>query len=473
MPSLLKQINKKLNIVEADEGESLPDLETLTPYQQLQRIVAPYYSDAHDRFTKQKVKPWTLGEIIDALMPVIKKEAWMAAKKDTGYNTARARDLYDDFIQLGALGLTKALEAGLDQGREGNSFISWAVPHIQSAIRNGVGGTGAHRSARGAINRMMSGKPKDIKAEIDRIGPEHYTKHSGIMGVTDDNPFGQFAPDIYSIGTQLLNATDPGTKEDALKRLDHLLNKIEDDETMIPGSSTGASRVISTPHSGKDVEEFKKTVRVKSMSAPTRGSGGEEGEINVIDVEKAPEKGSFRQAIASSELFTKLIELARKGYPYKDFGPVYPLTIQEFRWLIRRYGIDNYPGKGTADDVEVDPVTGKKSQWVEMGCPVMDISADKYERTARLEQGMPAIPGLRELAPTPNPGEEKPLSSTRASLIEKKSIEKLTAIAKIFKDDLMADDIEESTNIELLMVESILRSLRLLELEGIFTGFYR
>jgi hypothetical protein len=48
---------------------------------------------------------------------------------------------------------------------------------------------------------------------------------------------------------------------------------------------------------------------------------------------------------------------------------VEPLTQQQYRVMLRLYGIKEYPERGTKDDPEMDPSTGQLSQWAKMGYP--------------------------------------------------------------------------------------------------------
>lgn len=46
------------------------------------------------------------------------------------------------------------------------------------------------------------------------------------------------------------------------------------------------------------------------------------------------------------------------------------VTVQQYRLLLRLYGIDNYPERGTAEDPEIDE-QGDKSRWAEAGYPAV------------------------------------------------------------------------------------------------------
>lgn len=75
------------------------------------------------------------------------------------------------------------------------------------------------------------------------------------------------------------------------------------------------------------------------------------------------------------------------------------ITQQQYRVLLRIYGIDNYPERGTRDDPEFDPETGQLSDWAKLGYPTVvsnkeianDLGGISSARITQLKSGVRKI----------------------------------------------------------------------------------
>lgn len=75
----------------------------------------------------------------------------------------------------------------------------------------------------------------------------------------------------------------------------------------------------------------------------------------------------------AAEIMQEIDELDQVAQQDQDRGErnitIPEITQQQYRVLLRMYGIDNYPERGTKDDPEFDPETGQLSDWAKLGYP--------------------------------------------------------------------------------------------------------
>lgn len=413
MPNLLTKLNTALG--EAKIGidqpgianKALKELGFKKPrpgrtYEDLQDTLLPATDQARSKSTGEPRERWTEWEIINALAPIIRHDAKRYTSGSWTKQDRHSIDAFQEAVQNAALAVVNAIRRGEDKGKTGNAYTTWIRHRMLSAISGGVKQGPEIRSALGIIDKLeRTAQPTVVQAQIDAV-------------MNDPQSYGKRARDLVTASHNLMQAIQSKDKAqiaNVKSQIHQLRQEIESDEPSILGARTGMHDVISTPHSddkrirflkqlgnatsrddiinifhrapSRDLSQkarelmgaferanFSQVGEIKDeiqAEITQRGGGAEEFQSNVrrtgLEVkgeggEMAPNPdlpgapGDFLKEIQDKEVVNRLLTTALQGIE----GPhgTIQLNPYELRILIRLYGLQDWPGKGTANDPEFD-----------------------------------------------------------------------------------------------------------------------
>lgn len=330
-------------------------------------------------------------------------------------------DLIYELYSLGLAQLSRMMKPGYDEAR--SPFISYTMPTINYAMQNGLGGSKqgimatGEKSTTGLIglkSLMKTTSPEEAREIAGQVKGKYQT--SKFHDKHPDNPFGPYSSRVHEAATSLAAALEENNPEqiDKVKnRIAQLIDEIDDEETFIPGATTGADQAISTPDRVKVDPETGKRVnplKLKSMDVSAdEEKGSMAGNIPTYQDEPENETGIDPEAVYEvidialghdlTQWFIDDPELAAHAasndkWKYTPGEPVTKMTVNEMRYLIRSLGAiaKEYPGKGRlrkahatiareaknwcqpGEDPEIDVIPGTngaiwKSEWVRNPSP--------------------------------------------------------------------------------------------------------
>jgi len=322
-------------------------------------------------------EPWHASEILEALQGFIKKMATKFARNSAprlaGGDGPIDPNAIDDAMATGALAIVQALRRGRDKGERGVQPTTWLSQVLRSAIHGGLSmGMGAEQEkTRGRLKELVNARsPSDAKAVLDQIPAEADESRPETLQLSSGNQFGQFAPRLREIATNMLQAMQSGDRkqiQQAKQEAESWREELFDQEnTKIQGTATARLGGFGLPHSGDETERFKK-MHKKTTGYTVKTKSGKE----IEHPEMAPRQGSYSQhtsRLAAKETINQILELGLQGVETAEAGLV-RLNTNEFRALIRLFGISDYPTKGTPQDPELNSETGELSDWAQEGYP--------------------------------------------------------------------------------------------------------
>jgi hypothetical protein len=324
-----------------------------------------------------------------------------------------------DLYQLGLTELVKLMMPGRDGAR--SAFISWVTPTIIGSMKHGVGVTADERLGITTLKKLATIKrPEQIQAIIDPIGEKY--QHEGDQQYDKDpeNPYGQHSPNIYTLGTELLQAIESADEtkiENLRKEIQAIADEAEERGEVIPGATTGAFSAISTP-------DRETRLGLTSIDKPMGDEGNTPAETLIGSVSDDIGKSIDQEAVAAIldiGLNIDLVDVYGSSSDFDEFlqaadatrdEVVGPFTADEFRIIIRNLGnlAATYPGKGRirqsldkprdsagwwlpGEDPEIEkiPETGKiwKSKWLREGLMAMsneDIAKEFVEEMKEFKE---------------------------------------------------------------------------------------
>jgi hypothetical protein len=279
------------------------------------------------------------------------------------------RDFVAELYSNGLLGLTRVMQAGYDKSQ--GPFIKFAMPRIKGFIRHGGGKTKAQERAERIAKRLLEMGPvlgdQADAASIEEISNKITGKFrtESLHDIDSGNPYGPFSPDLYSITSDMAKAVreeDEGMLEDVKRRLQDLIEKMEDDVNVL-GASTGVGQAIST-------KDRATSIGIASMDQPKSsgddatklaGTLADKGAPKVGDLVVSKEavdfvlemslKDDLNQTIKGSATLQDIVTrvATRGGYSAQDVEKAMrPLAGTGYRYVLRQLGkiAKPYVGEG-------------------------------------------------------------------------------------------------------------------------------
>jgi hypothetical protein len=313
-------------------------------FEDLKWVAAPVSQNPIDRRTGQPTgQPWTMAEVWAALKPVVVRRARQLAGGAFSKSGEFDRGVFEDLIQNAALTIVQAIQNGKDEGRLGNSFVSWIDDHIRTAMQMGKSAANYFRPARGILGILDAVRDPASAAAALQAAQDRLAKAG---------PYGER---LLQLATALNGAYQTNDLQQAktlkveMKKMhDEIREAEEGDRTQ--GAFTGLHDTISVKGRRANRDQFRaEHGRMQGMSVP----GDEGGEI---ENPGAPHEVSHVGGLASREAARRIMDIARHGYKGPE-GEIHPLEARDFRILIRLYGLSDYPGVNTFKDPEFNKET--------------------------------------------------------------------------------------------------------------------
>jgi len=350
---------------------------------------------------------------------------WRVARRVARiYNRANDQSFISDMYSNGFIPLVRMMKPGFDEGR--SPFISYVIRTIQGAMEHGVGGTEQGIRAKGGESTSgLSGleslintsDPNEARRIANQVKGKYTTER--LHDKHRDNPFGPFSSRIHQVAMAYADALESGNDtqiNNVKEQIVKLSNDIENEQTLIPGASTGMGQAISTP-------DRKTSIGISSMDVSNDENGSMAGNIpsyqddeddtginqdtifHVLDVALAHDLTRWLakdQSLASYAAKMGLTEGDTLGR----------MTANELRYLIRSLGPlgTKYPGKGKPrkaitiprdaknwwqplEDPELEPIPGTngalwKSIWTRSGFSEMGPTEIAKEMTDEVREFM-------------------------------------------------------------------------------------
>jgi len=442
----------------------------------------------------------------------------MAKKVARIYNRGNSRSDIEDLYGNGLIALTQIMKPGYDAGTEGyidketgqrktTPFILFAKRHIISAMELGVGGNVNVSRAAGEESKATG--LRGMKALLQETDPQAVRQAAEVVkgkyreqrshDKTPDNPFGPFSSAYYQTAmayADALESEDEDQIEAAQSRMRQLIDEIQDFSIPIRGAATGIGQAISTPDRVKKDKEgnILNPVNIQSMDV---NAGNEEGSSmagniptdDAIESWIDPESIKYVLDIAMNYDIGQLVGSSPKYRQVAlDFANTYSqlggsthkkkaekveiggrLTVQEFRYAIRRLGPigSNYPGRGRprertniprdatgwwqpGEDPEIEPIPGGDGIWHSIW------SRNGYQVMGSTEIGKEMIEEAREFVKLGIP-------TKRADMIGKEMLSKVGINNTTAKAMIKIRLISYIHKYELGMEEDIIKKLPILE----------
>jgi hypothetical protein len=301
------------------------------------------------------------------------------------FGKERDRDFVAELYSNGLLGLTRVMQVGYDKSQ--GPFIKFAMPRIKGFIRHGGGKTKAQERAERIAKKLLEMGPvlgdQDDAASVEEIANKITGKFrtEAVHDIDTGNPYGTYSPDIYSITSDMAKAIrdeDDDMLEDTKRRLQDLIEKMEDDVNVL-GASTGVGQAIST-------KDRATSVGITSMDQP-KSSGDEatklagtlrdKGLPKIGDVVVSKEavdfvlemslKDDLNQTVKGSPTLQEIVARVaeRGGYSAQDVEKAMrPLAGTGYRYVLRQLGkiARPYVGEGVLR-ANVDVPREKQGWW--------------------------------------------------------------------------------------------------------------
>lgn len=187
----------------------------------------------------------------------------------------------------------------------------------------------------------------------------------------------------------------------------------------------------------KRIDDLTSNRAIKALDAIRSGLGDDYGEFVdeiryvVYEIaETAKRRGSFDSV---KDEITDLKQVADEDIAAGDEKIIAtPISEQEYRIILRLYGIRNYPERGTIFDPEIDD-RGNLSNWARNGYPQLSKNTDIQEDLWTVERGV-----------------RKNISAARVSTIRKSALAKFEPILKRLGDKLSEEGVLNRVDAELL-----------------------
>ncbi len=291
----------------------------------------------------------------------------LANKIARKYNRAKDKSFIEDLYGNGFVELSHLMHPGYDEQRA--PFISWVFRNIEAAMEHGSSGTGLPAiKARGDVSKdtgliglqglLKAKTPEEARKVANQVKGKYQHERSHDKNDTD-NPFGPYSSTIFKLANDYadaLAANDKDAQDQLRQQINNLSDKIENDQEMILGASTGVGQAIST-------QDRVTSIGVNSIDVPNASGKGTMGDNlgaaageDSLYADVDPEAIQFILKIAlEHDLGASIGHLPKYQELAKSFGLKLgdkiggKLTANELRWTLRQLGHmgANYPGKGT------------------------------------------------------------------------------------------------------------------------------
>lgn len=366
------------------------------------------------------------------------------------------RDSDQDFIRdLFATGYVMLMTLTKPGNDEANApFIGWADRHVKGAMEHGTSGstqqtilargdTSKNDGIRGIQVVQRSKDPAEIRAVAEQVKGKYQQNGSHRHDKHPDNPFGKFSSEFYQTATAYADALefgDEASQAHAWEAVERLAGKLDDDQSMVLGASTGIGQAISTQNRLQS-KDGSGGVKISSIDKPMGfdGSGTmgdslsgpqDEDENDNADTEglhyilEVALENDFSRYNKSPFFRSLMTDFGMK--PEDNIGG--PMTAGELRYILRSLGrfASQYPGKGVPRDTsvtreatgwwtagtdpEIEPLPQGglwRSAWIRNGCEAMGptaIAEEMTTETVELHQlGVKVIPARLEKARSGKP----------------------------------------------------------------------
>ena len=252
-------------------------------------------SNPIDRRTNQPTgDTWTWEEVWAALRPVVLARAKKLAGGSFSKSGEKDQSVLEDLVQEAALGIWKVLQDGKDEGRIGNSFVTWIDNTIRGSMQQGQSAAGHYRPVRGIIGTMEMVR--------DATGAE--AVYNDVLA--KEGQTGPYQPVLVKMAENLKAAytsNDPTAiktlKRDLKKLRDQVVEQEESERSQ--GAFTGLHDTISVRGRHDTHNKFRQE-HGKTKGLETKSADGETmGEImfrgNVVM------KGYLKNPTATAEAF--------------------------------------------------------------------------------------------------------------------------------------------------------------------------
>lgn len=398
---------KQLGFSDPKPGKTMDDLAiTRFPAEQ---------GKTYNAVTKEKVPTWTPYEIWNALWPSIYKlakqfssGAWSPSKSGTD------RDEFENNVQNISASVLAAIQSGEDRG---DAFLPWIKTRMKGQARNGVGGDLSDAAASGYLGKLARmSKPEQVEELFSTIDPQDIEKPRRRSEGNKYGESTPELAEITKEYMEVLGIEDKNERMAALKdireRIVELQNEYRLDRSVVQGPSTGSQDFLKLPHSDSPNSQYlsrllKTTdaaeaanISKRRVDEPSLEVGRnyiealESGdEMAIYNAKREIEaklhdlgnRNNFRQkhkragltvpgadgdgevdnprmkshidpdistGELTSEVVQEILEMAIDGV--KVGNQIIKFDTRELRTLIRLFGIEEYPTKGTPEDIEFD-----------------------------------------------------------------------------------------------------------------------
>lgn len=298
-------------------------------------------SNPIDRRTNQPTgDTWTWEEVWAALRPVVLARAKKLAGGSFSKSGEKDQSVLEDLVQEAALGIWKVLQDGKDEGRIGNSFVTWIDNTIRGSMQQGQSAAGHYRPVRGIIGTMEMVR--------DATGAE--AVYNDVLA--KEGQTGPYQPVLVKMAENLKAAytsNDPTAiktlKRDLKKLRDQVVEQEESERSQ--GAFTGLHDTISVRGRHDTHNKFRQE-HGKTKGLETKSADGE-----TMEAPDTPFEPSHVSGIGTREAARRILQIAKDGYEGPE-GTIKPLEKRDFRILIRLYGLSDYPKAGSRYDPEFD-----------------------------------------------------------------------------------------------------------------------
>lgn len=307
-------------------------------FEDLKWVASPMNNPIDRRTGQPTNNPWTGDEIWAAIRPVVVARARKLAGGAFSKSGDHDNSVFEDLVQEAGIGIWKALKDNKDEGRIGNSFVTWIDNTIRSSMQQGQSAAAYYRPVRGIIGTM----------EMVRDAAGADAVYNDVVSKTGQ--VGPYEPVLLKMAENLKNAyasndatTIKTTKRD-LKKLRDQVTEAEESERS-QGAFTGLHDTISVRGRQDTHNKFRQEHgRIKGLETKTN-----DGET--IEAPDTPFEKSHVAGIGTREAARRILEIAKNGYQGPE-GTIEPLSRRDFQILIRLYGLGDYPNAGAKGDTE-------------------------------------------------------------------------------------------------------------------------